>query len=337
MRFRPNLLGDVLVILVLSLLPARATPEQDYLQIYLALNDSVRLERSGDVTGALAGFEDCYCRLQTMHLAHPRWEDVLVRSRLYDCRAKILALELKVKNAAPAPVGGGTAGTSTASALGSPPALMPPIVPFVFSTNNTQHSYPTVYPWKAGIVTTIFWLGKGDKASSWDPHWIRDNGGPDDEFEMSGYASMTHATRMNPFYVALPFNDLAHPDLAMKWLPKGWTSSGTTGDETRSACKDRWVEIKNRAGRYCFAQWEDVGPGSTDDAAYVFGSSRPATERGLNVSPAVAKYLGIDSSAITSWRFVDDEDVLPGMWLRYDEQALLFRAIHEQAKSSAKL
>ena len=45
--------------------------------------------------------------------------------------------------------------------------------------------------------------------------------------------------------------------------------------------------------------------------------------------PAVAKYLGVDGTALLSWRFANNEDVLPGMWLRYDEQAVLFRAMHE--------
>ena len=45
------------------------------------------------------------------------------------------------------------------------------------------------------------------------------------------------------------------------------------------------------------------------------------------MSPAVAKYLGIESTAITSWRFVDDDDVQPGMWLRYNEQAILHAAV----------
>jgi hypothetical protein len=55
------------------------------------------------------------------------------------------------------------------------------------------------------------------------------------------------------------------------------------------------------------------------------------------VSPAVAKYLGIDSTAITSWRFVDDDDVQPGMWLRYNEQAILFQALKDQARRNTPL
>ncbi len=189
------------------------------------------------------------------------------------------------------------------------------------------------------ILTTVFWIGEGstplsgatNKVSAWDMSWVHNNGGADDQNEMSGYASAGHASTLNPFYVALPFNDLAYPDKSSRWLPSGWYKGTRHGDKPLSACKDRWVEIKSRSGRVCFAQWEDVGPVVTDDAEYVFGGAPPSAMqgRGLDVSPAVAKYLGFESAAYTSWRFVDDGDVAPGMWLRYDEQALLFRAIKE--------
>jgi hypothetical protein len=52
----------------------------------------------------------------------------------------------------------------------------------------------------------------------------------------------------------------------------------------------------------------------------------------LDVSPAVAKYLGIEpegKNRLTSWRFVEPEDVPPGYWLKYDEEALLYSAMHD--------
>jgi hypothetical protein len=94
------------------------------------------------------------------------------------------------------------------------------------------------------------------------------------------------------------------------------------------------VQIKNVGGFDCYAQWEDVGPGGADQAEYVFGKGRPAggDQPGLSVSPAVADYLHLDGkgSAITSWRFVDEENVRPGAWLKYDEQAILYAALHAQ-------
>ena len=199
------------------------------------------------------------------------------------------------------------------------------------------------YPWKSNIITTVFWIGEGSTTlsstnnyqSAWNSQWIRDNGGIDSQDDMSGYAPAAHASTLNPFYIALPFNDLAYPDKARRWLPAGWSRPPRDGKQV-SACQDRWIEIKARNGRICFAQWEDVGPLRYDHAEYVFGDERPntLTHAGLDISPAVALYLGIDrhGSGLTAWRFVDDADVLPGMWLKYDEQALLFKELKERAR-----
>ena len=84
--------------MVLALAPAaRATLQSDYLEIYLKLNDSERLERNGDFRGALEGFEDCYAKLHKIHATNPGWESVLVTSRMEDCRAKIVELQPKVE------------------------------------------------------------------------------------------------------------------------------------------------------------------------------------------------------------------------------------------------
>jgi hypothetical protein len=203
------------------------------------------------------------------------------------------------------------------------------------------------YPWRSNIITTVFWIGEGGSSvspttniqSAWDMNWVHHNGGtdnPDEMSRMSGYSSQTHASTLNPFYIALPFNDLAYPEEAQRWLPPGWYHSQHHGEKPVSACQGRWVEIKTRSGLVCYAQWEDVGPLVSDHPQYVFGPERPETltRAGLDVSPAVAKYLGFESTALTSWRFVDDDDVQPGMWLRYDEQAILFQALKEQMHPS---
>ena len=207
---------------------------------------------------------------------------------------------------------------------------------------SSPHKGPkNIYPWKTNIITTIFWIGEGstpissttNEASAWDEDWRSSNSGSDSPNDRDGYASGRHAATVNPFYVALPFNDLAFPDKANRWLPAGWSRPSRNGKQV-SACKDRWVEIKveDGTGRTCYAQWEDVGPLRYDHAEYVFGSQRPDTytRAGLDVSPAVAQYLNVnEKNRITRWRFVDDEDVPPGVWLKYDEQAVLYKALHE--------
>jgi hypothetical protein len=238
---------------------------------------------------------------------------------------------------------------------------LPPVIPVTtaaygqknsldeFPFSNFPHTAKNSYPWKINIVTTIFWIGEGSTpisttdnvASAWDEDWRGSNGGTDTPNARDGFAPAHHIATINPFYVALPFNDLAFPDKARRWLPAGWSRPPRNGKPV-SACQHRWVEIKNAQGDVCYAQWEDVGPLRYDHAEYVFGDERPDTytsmgidHAGLDVSPAVADYLGIsDRNHLTRWRFVDDADVQPGAWLKYDEEALLFKAIRDSKDST---
>jgi hypothetical protein len=232
--------------------------------------------------------------------------------------------------------------SSSAGSYSSPSRTTGPSSDFIFT--NFGGKVKNTYPWKTGIITTMFWIGEGGSnisstdnvASAWDENWRSTNRGSDNPNDRNGFATAEHASTVNPFYIALPFNDLAFPDKAREWVPRRWHRPPEDGKQV-SACKDRWVEIKNAQGRPCYAQWEDVGPLRYDHAEYVFGDERPDTytRAGLDVSPAVAQYLDIDENkrAITSWRFVDDEDVPPGAWLKYDEQAVIYTALH-QLKSS---
>jgi len=234
--------------------------------------------------------------------------------------------------------------SSAAGSFASPSRTTTSSSDFVFT--NYSRKAKNTYPWKTGIITTMFWIGEGGSSisstdnirSSWDVDWMPNNHGSDSPNDRNGYAAGNHASTLNPFYVALPFNDLAFPDKARDWVPRNWHRPPQDGKQV-SACKDRWVWIKNANGRSCFAQWEDVGPLRYDHAEYVFGDERPDTytRAGLDISPAVAQYLGIDGNrrAITSWRFVDDEDVPPGAWLKYDEQAVIFTALQQLKRSGS--
>jgi hypothetical protein len=239
--------------------------------------------------------------------------------------------------------------SSAAGSYASPTRVPTGSSDFVF-TNYSPHKAKNFYPWKTRIITTEFWIGEGDtpissttnEQSSWDEDWRENNHGTDSPYNRNGYASGSHASTLNPFYVALPFNDLAFPDKSRRYLPSGWYRRPKDGKQV-SACKDRWVEIKNGNGDVCYAQWEDVGPLRYDHAEYVFGDESPIglgnDHAGLDVSPAVAEYLGIEHKdhATTSWRFVDDEYVPPGAWLKLDEQAVLYTALHQLKSATSSL
>jgi hypothetical protein len=72
-----------------------------------------------------------------------------------------------------------------------------------------------------------------------------------------------------------------------------------------------------------YAQWEDCGPFRTDHWEYVFGADRPKPNlnhgAGLDVSPAVRDFLGMNDTDVTDWRFVDFEEVPPGPWSQFGE------------------
>ncbi|MDO5471604.1 MAG: hypothetical protein Q4F38_09920 [Akkermansia sp.] len=192
---------------------------------------------------------------------------------------------------------------------------------------------PGAYPWHFDITATYFYIGElpsknnptPNTASSWDSAWDDNYGGFDDPNPANRcprtYAPLAFTPKLNPFYVALPYNDIQRggpkPEAA-KVIP--WYRRDKDG-KYESVCRGMWVQIYYN-GRYCFAQWEDCGPFVTDDWQYVFGNARPKNHAnkgaGIDISPAVRDYLGIKGGMATvHWRFVDFALVPGGPWARY--------------------
>ena len=183
------------------------------------------------------------------------------------------------------------------------------------------------FPWKSQIVTTVFWIGEKpagnnpvpNRVSSWDKEWTKNYGGVDDPdpAHRSNYIPVKFTPRQNPFYCALPYNDKAregHRPEAPRVVP--WFNDAYQGPAV-STCKGRWIAIR-KGNRTAYAQWEDAGPFRTDHWQYVFGNERPKPNlnkgAGLDVSPAVRDYLGLQPTDVTDWRFVDFSEVPRGPW-----------------------
>jgi len=183
------------------------------------------------------------------------------------------------------------------------------------------------FPWKSQIVTTVFWIGEKpsgnnpvpNRVSSWDKEWTKNYGGLDDPdpAHRSNYIPVKFTPRQNPFYCALPYNDKAregHRPEAPRVVP--WFNEAYQGPAV-STCKGRWIAIR-KGNRVAYAQWEDAGPFRTDHWQYVFGNERPKPNlnkgAGLDVSPAVRDYLGLQPTDVTDWRFVDFSEVPRGPW-----------------------
>ena len=184
--------------------------------------------------------------------------------------------------------------------------------------------------WKRDITSTVFWVGEpasgrsqGNRRSAWDGLWELHYGGLDAPGTRTVFFTpASFRPHLNPFYVALPYCDIMNGRLrpeAGAVIP--WFNSGYRGPGV-SVCKDHWVAIYAR-GRVCFAQWEDVGPFETDDWQYVFGPQAAPRHghngnAGIDVSPAVQRFLGLSSLDKVNWRFVDGSQVWQGPWSGWD-------------------
>jgi hypothetical protein len=189
------------------------------------------------------------------------------------------------------------------------------------------------YPWKVNIVTTVFWVGERptpnnpvpNNRSAWDANWLSSYGGFDNPEPSArrNYIPVNFTPRQNPFYCALPYNDITNsttkPEapLVIPWFKEKYKKYG------ESVCRNQWLEIRSHNGRTCYAQWSDCGPFRTDHWQYVFGNELPAWNinhgAGLDVSPAVRDFLELSGMDVTSWRFVDARDVPPGPWAYYGD------------------
>lgn len=187
-------------------------------------------------------------------------------------------------------------------------------------TNNSEK-----YIVHKDITVTNFWVGEAatednqyipNSMSAWDEQWLEHYGGIDDPNNRSGYYPAGFTPKENPFYFALPYNDLDENGsrkaniVAVYW-------ANTSASDGVSILKNRWIKITH-GSKVAYAQWEDVGPFEEDDMTYVFGSDRPKTSYnqnvGLDVSPAVKDYLGLEDIDKVDWQFIEEQDVPQGVW-----------------------
>jgi hypothetical protein len=205
----------------------------------------------------------------------------------------------------------------------SDPFGVPPVAQQVIEDAGARLNQPG---WKRNVVATVFWVGEQptennptpNTCSAWDANWQENFGGCDDPERRSGFLPAQFVPRLNPFYVALPYNDVAaggvHRPEASEAIPWFWQEFKGDGI---SVCKGRWLEI-HYEGRVCYAQWEDVGPFEVDHWQYVFGNESPRANRnggaGIDLAPAVRDFLELRSGAKVEWRFIDEPSVPPGPW-----------------------
>lgn len=206
----------------------------------------------------------------------------------------------------------------------SDPFGVPPAATVVLE--NPTEKFRRVAAWRGNVVATVFWVGEEptlnnptpNHASAWDPNWEDNFGGYDDPGHRNGFLPAGFRPNQNPFYVALPYNDIGsdfrHRPEASEVIPWFWRDYRGEGV---SVCKGRWIAI-HLNGRVCYGRWADVGPFQTDHWQYVFDGEEPRDNRnggaGIDVSPAVRDFLRLKSGDRVQWRFVEERDVPPGPW-----------------------
>ena len=190
--------------------------------------------------------------------------------------------------------------------------------------------------WRKNITATIFWVGEKacranpvhNKSSSWDMRWVQTFGGVDHPYKRVGFHPKGFQPRANPFYVALPYNDIGskthqHKAEASKVI---WWYSQRYQNKYLSVCKGKWIAIKH-GDKTCYAQWQDCGPFLTNDWEYVFKGRRPKTTKngsaGIDLSPAVRDYLRLKSGEKVAWKFVEELEIELGPWSKWLENASL--------------
>ena len=233
----------------------------------------------------------------------------------------------------------GTSGSSAAPRVVVQTSASRPVAPIRPQASASR----ILYPWKLQVTCTIFWIGEQpsdrnptpNTKSSWDQRWSANFGGYDDpdpanriaDFAGGDFRPKAFIPKLNPFYVALPYNDVigstAHKPEASRVIP--WFRR-LNPEPGKTVCKGRWLQIYN-GSRICYAQWEDCGPWVTDDWEFVFGTKPPKTTQngaaGIDLSPSVRDYLSLRSGQKVHWRFVEEGQVPYGPWKKYGQESVV--------------
>jgi hypothetical protein len=181
------------------------------------------------------------------------------------------------------------------------------------------------------VVATMFYVGEpadgsngsiANTSSAWDEQWQQHFGGVDMPNQRNGWLPADFSPKQNPFYVALPYNDLDSQGRRKSSARQiYWYDASLTMGQ--SLLKDRWVKVCHNS--ICaYGQWEDVGPFGEDDVRYVFGIQSPQNTTGLkagiDLSPALDAYLGVNGEAQVTWQFIDKLGVPDGPWLSHTNE-----------------
>jgi len=140
MKFRKIFasLAAVLLLATPSSHPA-ASPQDDYLQIYVMINEGDKLDNSGQKSQAREKYENALNKLEKLKNENPEWEPTIVKYRIKYLNDKLSNLK-SAKDAAPAPAEKPAAPAAEKPATTPPPAPAPAPTPSESPTPAIQKS-----------------------------------------------------------------------------------------------------------------------------------------------------------------------------------------------------
>ena len=126
MKFRKILacLAALLLLAAPSSHPA-ASPQDDYLQIYVMINEGDKLDNSGQKSQAREKYENALNKLEKLKNENPEWEPTIVKYRIKYLNDKLSNLK-SAKDASPTPVEKPTTPAAEKPATTTPPATSAP-------------------------------------------------------------------------------------------------------------------------------------------------------------------------------------------------------------------
>jgi TonB family protein len=325
--------------------PDKVAPQPSSSVVNELVREGIDLRRRGDKTNALARFQEAMKRDPNNPTAREE------TASIYESLQPLDRWNERWRRLVKTGLSAGAAYELIDQGL-SGGVLMPEIAEAATSSSTPiadRRPSGGAFPWKTNVVTTVFWVGEKQAMgktspqdeSVWDKDWLNNFGGVDDPEPSArhDYIPISFVPRQNPFYCALPYNDVEQgqfkPEapVVIPWFKQVHAQPG------QSVCKDRWVAIR-KGDRICYAQWEDSGPFRTDHFQYVFQNAQPTSNEshgaGLSVSPAVRDHLGLAPTEVVDWRFVEVSDVPPGPWRDYGENNHFVIARHQVAGKFAE-
>lgn len=111
---------------------------------------------------------------------------------------------------------------------------------------------PYKYPVHQNITTTMFWVGEpadsdndyvSNLQSAWDSTWLEHYGGIDDPKSRNNFLPNGFTPHENPFYVALPYDDLDDNGMRKLDSTKVYWYDEKNWNDDESIVKNRWVKI----------------------------------------------------------------------------------------------